>query len=80
MLGFIADTIAGGRSAEPIPIERDERPFCVRETDFPVIGKSGAPPHMPVRERPYDYYETHPEHRPRPLTARQIRRRAIRES
>jgi hypothetical protein len=31
-------------------------------------------------ERPYNYYEAHPEHRPRPLTRRQRRRRAIRES
>lgn len=30
-------------------------------------------------ERPYDYYEAHPEHRPRPLSRRQLRRRAIRE-
>jgi len=29
---------------------------------------------------PYDYYEAHPEHKPRPLTWRQRRRRAIRES
>jgi len=29
---------------------------------------------------PYDYYEAHPEHKPRPLTRRQRRRRAIRES
>jgi hypothetical protein len=28
----------------------------------------------------YDYYFSHPEHRPRPLTRRQRRRRAIRES
>jgi hypothetical protein len=28
---------------------------------------------------PYDYYFSHPEHRPRPLTRRQLRRRAIRE-
>jgi hypothetical protein len=27
---------------------------------------------------PYDYYASHPEHRPRPLTRRQRRRRAIR--
>jgi len=26
------------------------------------------------------YYERHPEHRPKPLTRRQLRRRAIRES
>jgi len=32
------------------------------------------------QERPYDYYEAHPEHRPRPLTRRQMRRRLIRES
>ena len=32
------------------------------------------------QERPYDYYEAHPEHRPRPLTWRQRRRRAIRGS
>jgi cold shock CspA family protein len=31
------------------------------------------------QERPYDYYEAHPEHRPRPLTRRQLRRRIIRE-
>jgi hypothetical protein len=29
---------------------------------------------------PYDYYFSHPEHRPRPLTRRQRRRRLIRES
>jgi hypothetical protein len=29
-------------------------------------------------QRPYDYYEAHPEHRHRPLTRRQMRRRAIR--
>jgi hypothetical protein len=27
----------------------------------------------------YDYYASHPEHRPRPLTRRQARRHAIRE-
>jgi len=27
----------------------------------------------------YDYYFSHPEHRPRPLTRRQMRRRIIRE-
>jgi hypothetical protein len=27
---------------------------------------------------PYNYYFSHPEHRPRPLTRRQLRRRAIR--
>jgi hypothetical protein len=37
------------------------------------------PPNVTVRERRYDFYEAHPEHRPRPLTARQVRRRAIRE-
>jgi len=26
-----------------------------------------------MRKRPYDYYRSHPEHRPRPLTARQCR-------
>jgi hypothetical protein len=26
----------------------------------------------------YSYYQSHPEHRPRPLTRRQLRRRAIR--
>jgi hypothetical protein len=39
------------------------RPLPRRETDL-------------VR---YDYYASHPEHRPRPLTRRQIRRRVIRE-
>jgi hypothetical protein len=29
---------------------------------------------------PYNYYFSHPEHRRRPLTRRQRRRRAIRES
>jgi hypothetical protein len=28
---------------------------------------------------PYHYYQSHPEHRPRPLSRRQRRRRAIRE-
>jgi hypothetical protein len=28
---------------------------------------------------PYNYYFSHPEHRPRPLTRRQARRHAIRE-
>jgi hypothetical protein len=27
---------------------------------------------------PYDYYFSHPEHRPRKLTRKQLRRRAIR--
>jgi hypothetical protein len=27
---------------------------------------------------PYNYYQSHPEHRPRPLTRRQMRRRLIR--
>jgi len=27
----------------------------------------------------YDYYFSHPEHKPRPLTRRQLRRRIIRE-
>ena len=38
---------------------------------------------LPKREPdlvPYNYYQSHPEHRPRPLTRRQLRRRAIRES
>ena len=39
-----------------------------------------SPSNIPSRERPYSSYESHPEHRPRPLTARQIRRRRIRES
>jgi hypothetical protein len=37
------------------------------------------PPNLFVREKRYDYYEAHPEHKPRPLTARQIRRQRIRE-
>jgi hypothetical protein len=28
---------------------------------------------------PYNYYFSHPEHRPRPLTRRRLRRRLIRE-
>jgi hypothetical protein len=31
------------------------------------------------QERPYDYYEAHPEHRPRRQTRRTLRRRLIRE-
>jgi hypothetical protein len=37
---------------------------------------------LPKREAdlvPYDYYQSHPEHRPRPLTRRLLRRRIIRE-
>jgi hypothetical protein len=37
------------------------------------------PPPVPVREQAYSYYESHPEHRQRHLTARQVRRRRIRE-
>jgi hypothetical protein len=32
-----------------------------------------------ARERRYDYYEAHPEHRSRPPSARQIRRQRIRQ-
>jgi hypothetical protein len=31
------------------------------------------------QKRPYDYYAAHPEHRPRPLPPRVLRRRRIRE-
>jgi hypothetical protein len=33
---------------------------------------------LPQRERPYDYYEAHPEFRPRRLSKRLLRRRLIR--
>lgn len=36
-------------------------------------------PPPPVRERRYDFYEAHPEHRPRRLSARRIRWQQIRE-
>jgi hypothetical protein len=52
-------------AGEPVPEQR-------RRAD-------SEPPHMQVRERAYSYYESHPEHRQRPLTARQVRRRRIRE-
>jgi hypothetical protein len=32
-----------------------------------------------VQERPYNYYEAHPEHRPRRLSPRDLRRQRIRE-
>jgi len=32
----------------------------------------------PVDLVPYNYYFSHPEHRPKPLTRRQLRRRIIR--
>jgi hypothetical protein len=46
-----------------------------------ALRRANAPP-LPKRAAdlvPYDYYEAHPEHRPRPLTRRQLRRRVIRE-
>ena len=36
------------------------------------------PPKREADKVPYDYYASHPEHRPRPLTRRQLRRRLIR--
>jgi hypothetical protein len=38
------------------------------------------PPNMYVRERRYDYYEAHPEHRPRRLSSRRARWQQIRET
>jgi hypothetical protein len=38
-----------------------------------------APPKRAADLVPYNYYQSHPEHRPQPLTRRQARRRAIRE-
>jgi hypothetical protein len=38
-----------------------------------------APPKRAADLVRYDYYASHPEHRLRPLTRRQLRRRAIRE-
>jgi hypothetical protein len=49
---------------------------------FDELRRANQPP-PPKREASadlvrYDYYFSHPEHRPRPLTRRQRRRRAIR--
>jgi hypothetical protein len=38
------------------------------------------PPKREADLVPYNYYFSHPEHRPRKLTRKQLRRRAIRES
>jgi hypothetical protein len=38
------------------------------------------PPKREADLVPYNYYFSHPEHRPRPLTRRQRRRRLIREA
>jgi hypothetical protein len=37
-----------------------------------------APPKRAADLVPYNYYFSHPEHRPRELTRKQLRRRAIR--
>ena len=38
------------------------------------------PPKRQADLVPYNYYFSHPEHRPRPLTKRRLRRRLIREA
>jgi hypothetical protein len=38
------------------------------------------PPKCEADLVPYNYYSSHPEHKPRPLTRRQRRRRLIREA
>jgi hypothetical protein len=38
------------------------------------------PPRREADLVPYSYAASHPEHKPRPLTRRHLRRRAIRES
>ena len=46
------------------------------------LRRANAPP-PPKRASdlvPYNYYFSHPEHRPRPLTKRRLRRRLIREA
>jgi hypothetical protein len=53
------------KSNDPLDALRraNERPLPKREADLVL----------------YDYYFSHPEHRPRPLTRRRRRRRLIRE-
>ena len=38
-----------------------------------------SPPKRAAELVPYDYYSSHPEHRPRRLNRRRLRRRLIRE-
>jgi hypothetical protein len=67
-----------------LPSTREPVPEQPRRIDVLPYGLPGVPRfkfshEIRPPEKRYDYYEAHPEHRPRPLTARQIRRRAIRE-
>jgi hypothetical protein len=54
-------------------VDKDDPLAALRQVNAP------PPPKRSADLVPYDYYSSHPEHRPRPLTRRQLRRRIIRE-
>jgi hypothetical protein len=47
--------------------------------DVPKVRRAAQELASPPRERRYDFYEAHPEYRPRRLSSRRARRQWIRE-